>query len=186
MPGLARLSATSRGRSDARWEGSAAVGRYRRRVPVDDEQALRRYGDELAAAVEAAVGPWVERCVRSVAEAHGGWTPGLADAAATAGRAATAQVADELRTLLDLDVERQSTNPLAILRAASAHATAVLTGAGVPPVPRDEFARRAFPDDLYDLAPASFADVDEALREPGLVWGAAKAHTVLQRHRHET
>jgi hypothetical protein len=59
----------------------------------------------------------------------------------------------------------------------------VLRAAGVPPVRRDEFAEHAFPDDVYDLAPASFADVDPSLHEPGLVWGAAKAHVHLSRRR---
>ena len=36
---------------------------------------------------------------------------------------------------------------------------------------------------VYDLAPANFADVDPALAEPGLLWGAAKAHVHLARHR---
>jgi hypothetical protein len=38
---------------------------------------------------------------------------------------------------------------------------------------------------VYDLTPASFADVDPALHEPGLVWGAAKAHVHLARRRRE-
>ncbi len=40
-----------------------------------------------------------------------------------------------------------------------------------------------FPDDDYDLTPASFGDLDPALHEPGLVWGAAKAHVFLARRR---
>jgi hypothetical protein len=65
------------------------------------------------------------------------------------------------------------------------HPTQVLAEAGVPPVERDEHAARLFPDDRYDLAPATFSDLDEALHEPGLVWGAAKAHVVLARRRRE-
>ena len=38
---------------------------------------------------------------------------------------------------------------------------------------------------LYDLSPASFADLAPALKEPGLVWGAAKAHVHLSRRRAE-
>ena len=53
----------------------------------------------------------------------------------------------------------------------------------MPPVERDDFAREAFPDDDYDLTPASFADVDPSLFEPGVAWGAAKAWTHRQRHR---
>jgi hypothetical protein len=53
----------------------------------------------------------------------------------------------------------------------------------MPAVVRDEFDERAFPEDLYALTPASFADVDPALHEPGLMWGAAKAHAHLVRRR---
>jgi hypothetical protein len=59
----------------------------------------------------------------------------------------------------------------------------VLADAGVPPVHRDGAAERLFPDDVYDLTPASFADLDAAVHEPGLVWGAAKAHVILRRRR---
>jgi putative CocE/NonD family hydrolase len=43
----------------------------------------------------------------------------------------------------------------------------------------------SFPDDAYDLGPASFADIDPSLHEPGLMWGAAKAHVHLARRRAE-
>jgi hypothetical protein len=59
----------------------------------------------------------------------------------------------------------------------------VLRAAGVPPVVRDEHQERLFPEDVYDLAPANFADVDPALAEVGLAWGAAKAFEHLQRHK---
>jgi hypothetical protein len=53
----------------------------------------------------------------------------------------------------------------------------------VPAIERDRQAEAQFPDDDYDLTPASFADLDPALHEPGLRWGAAKAHVHLRRHR---
>jgi hypothetical protein len=53
--------------------------------------------------------------------------------------------------------------------------TAVLRQAGVPPVDRDRFRQEAFPDDFYDLSPASWSDIDPSLTEPGINWGAAKA-----------
>ena len=74
-------------------------------------------------------------------------------------------------------------NPLALVRQAVPYPTEVLRSAGVPPVARDEFAARQFPDDDYDLAPTSFAELDPELHEPGLVWGAAKAHVHLARRR---
>jgi hypothetical protein len=55
----------------------------------------------------------------------------------------------------------------------------------VPPVGRDPDAVRRFPDDDYDLTPAAFVALDPALHEPGLRWGAAKAHVFLARRRAE-
>jgi hypothetical protein len=139
--------------------------------------------EALAAAIEGAIGPWVERSVVRIMEAYAGDVPD--DVAADAGRAAaeaTASVSADIRRLLALDAERQPTNPLSILRAAVRYPTAVLQRAGVPPVIRDEFRERAFPDDSYDLAPASWRDIDESLHEPGIIWGAWKAKTVMDRH----
>lgn len=151
-----------------------------------DLEALARYAGDLAAAVERALPAWVERVVAATMTATGR-VPSDADraAAADAGRRARDEVAPRVAALLALDVDAQATNPLALLRAAVVHPTAVLAAAGVPPVRRDEFAVRLHPDDVYGLAPAAFADVDPDLHEPGLVWGAAKAHVVLARRRRE-
>jgi hypothetical protein len=141
---------------------------------------------DLAKALDGAVGRWVERCVvRLVAAYRGDVPPDVLDAARAASHRAQAEVGAELRTFLALDVDEQRTNPLAILRRAVRYPTAVLRDAGVPPVRRDEFKERAFPDDVYDLAPATWKDVDESLQEPGIVWGAWKAKTVLDRRRQE-
>jgi hypothetical protein len=61
----------------------------------------------------------------------------------------------------------------------------VLADLGARPVQRDEFAERVFPDDVYGLSPAAFSDVSEDLVEPGIMWGAWKAKTVLDRRRSE-
>ena len=151
----------------------------------DDAAALARHADALADAVDATVAGWAARCVTSRwAQWRGGApTPEVVDVATTAGERVRAEVTPALRELLRTDVDAQRTNPLAVLRAAVRHPTAALRHLGVPPVPRDEQARRLFPDDAYDLAPGSFADIDPSVHEPGLVWGAAKAHVVLRRRR---
>jgi hypothetical protein len=105
--------------------------------------------------------------------------------AADAGRAARAEVVPALRALLALDIDEQRVNPLTLLRRAVRYPTEVLAEAGVAPVVRDAFDERAFPDDPYGLTPATFADIDPALHEPGLAWGAAKAHVHLVRRRAE-
>ena len=90
-----------------------------------------------------------------------------------------------MRAFLGQDVDEQRTTPLQIVRRAVRFPTAVLADAGIPPVVRDEVAEARMPDDLYDLVPGAWADVDDALTEPGLTWGAAKAYVVLARRRAE-
>lgn len=160
-----------------------------RPVAVDDHgdaERLAVFGSSLAEGIAAALGPWVVRSVVSVADR---WSPGLgADLAGPAERAASAAVAaviPRIRSLLSSDADVQQASPLALLRGAVRYPTEVLAAAGVPAVMRDSFAEQAFPDDVYDLAPATFADLDPELRDVGLAWGAAKAHVVLSRRRAE-
>jgi hypothetical protein len=108
--------------------------------------------------------------------------PAVTEAAAAAGRRARAEIGPRVRALLDSDVDEQRTTPLALLRAAVSYPTGVLRDAAVAPVERDEVQERLFPDDVYGLTPATFADVDLALAEPGMVWGASKAWVHRQRH----
>lgn len=151
-----------------------------------DAAALRGYATALADGVDVALPGWVVRCVESRAGQAGTPLAGdVIDAARRAGDAARAEVGVAVRALLARDVDDQPTGPLALLRGAVRYPTAVLAEAGVPPVARDEVDRRLHPDDVYDLGPASFRDLDPALHEPGIAWGAAKAHVVLARRRRE-
>lgn len=149
-----------------------------------DLAALQRHAATLANGIEEALGPWVERCVRTRVEDSGGvFTPELRDRTTVVGRAAVETIVPRIRALLELDIDAQPTGPLAIVRTAVVFPTEVLRSAGVPPVERDESARSMFPEDDYDLTPASFAELDPALTEVGIVWGAAKAHVHLARRR---
>lgn len=173
------------GTIDASWQTSAILGP----VPDDDPTdaaALARYASELADGVDALLPGWVERVVAERCEAAGrAMTDEDRVRARAAGEEARVDVGGRVRALLARDVDDQPTGPLALLRTAVRHPTAVLAVAGVPAVERDEVARRLHPDDPYDLTPAAFADISPALHEPGLVWGAAKAHVVLARRRRE-
>jgi hypothetical protein len=139
----------------------------------------------LADAIEAALPGWVERSVaRRAAGAGRAVDPDVARAASAAGVRARVEVGARVRRLLALDIDEQRTNPLSLLRDAVRYPTEVLRGAGVPVVERrDDFAIRAFPDDEYDLTPATWADVDPSLQDPGITWGAWKAYTHLSRRR---
>lgn len=145
---------------------------------------MDEYSAALIEAVGAAVGGWVERSVERIASEFFGTVPDdLGREARAAGQRARVELVGELRALLDRDVDDQPTTPLAIMRAGVRYPTAVLAAAGVPAVERDEMLERSFPADRYDLSPASWRDIDESLHEPGLRWGAWKAHTVLARRR---
>jgi hypothetical protein len=115
----------------------------------------------------------VERNVTRIATAYAG-APDAAvtDAARAAGVAATDDLGPRIRVLLATDVDDQRGNPLQVARELTS-------------VVRDAEAERQFPDDDYDLTPASFADLDPRLAEIGIAWGAAKAHVVLRRRRRE-
>jgi len=149
-----------------------------------DLEALSGYAAALATGVAASIGPWVERSVMTVCENAGVMITGnLRRNATEAGAEATAVVAPQVRALLELDIDDQRMGPLELVRGAVRWPTEVLREAGVPEVHRDEAAKAMFPEDIYDLTPGSFKDVDPSLHEPGLVWGAAKAHVHLARRR---
>lgn len=162
--------------------------------PVDsrddpaDAAALRTYADDLAAGIDRALAPWV---VSSVARVVDAWRaaggpvpdPAIHDQARAAGERCRAELGPVVAQVLAADIDAQRVNPLAVVRRAVPYPTAVLRAAGVPPLRRDPQAVEHFPDDDYDLTPGSFADLDPRLHEPGLRWGAAKAHVHLQRRR---
>jgi hypothetical protein len=152
----------------------------------EEEAALAAHAAALADAVDAALPAWVDRSVRRLLAAAGrDGDPAVLEEAAEAGRRARDDVGGAVRRLLATDVDAQPTGPLAVIRGAVRYPTEVLRRAGVPPVVRDEFAERSFPDDVYDLSPATWADLDPALHDLGMTWGAAKAWVVLARRRAE-
>jgi|TARA_B110000438_G_C15626206_1_gene568826 hypothetical protein len=151
--------------------------------PEPDPYArLADLASELVDEVVAALPDWVSRCITDRQFAVTGVSE---DDVVSAGRRAADEVGQRLRTLMTADVDEQWTGPLAILRDATRYPTELLAAAGVPPVDRDADAQQMFPDDLYDLTPASFADIHPDLQGPGLAWGAAKAYVHGLRHRRD-
>ena len=140
---------------------------------------MEPHATALADAIVRAIPGWVERCVASRLPEP---DRAIAEAAREAGRRAAVEVGAEVRALLAADIDEQRTTPLALLRVAVRYPTEVLEAAGVPPLDRDPIQVRLLPHDLYDLSPANFADVDPALAEPGMMWGAAKALAHRRRH----
>lgn len=147
---------------------------------MDPEDALAEHATALADAIDAVLPGWVVRSVRKHLTTY---PHHVRDAAVAAGERARVEVGGRIRELLLADVDAQRGNPLALLRTAVRYPTEVLHLAGAPVVERDKFSRERFPDDDYDLTPATWTDVDPSLQELGLTWGAAKAFVHKHRHR---
>ena len=147
---------------------------------ADAGARLEETGAAIVRGVERCLPGWVEREVARILDAWGRLDAGararaLADAWA-AGSTATTRVTAELRALLATPVTEQRETPLEVVRSAYREPTQVLATAGVPPVVREPFDERAWPDDVYGLVPRSLADLgDDELGPLHLAWGLAKA-----------
>jgi hypothetical protein len=157
---------------------------------TDDEQRglalLQEASAAILSGVERELPGWVERSVAHILDAWGRTPPDVRaraerDASA-AGSAAAARIGSELRTLFALDAEEQRATPLEIVRGAYREPTAVLAAASIPPVERDDFAERAWPDDTYGLVVHGLGDLgDPELAPLQMAWGLAKAKVLRAR-----
>ena len=158
---------------------------------ADDEarglRLLAETGDAIVAGVARELPGWTERQVLRILDAWGRAAPDTRAraerAGVDAGDAATERVVGELRALLATDPSTQSATPLEIVRSAYREPTLVLAAAGIPPVERDEFDERAWPDDRYGLVIATLGDLgDDELAPLHFAWGMAKAAVLRARH----
>lgn len=152
---------------------------------TDDGQPIDPPADLLGAA-RRVTSPWLVRTIEAAAR-RGGCRPAELDDAElrrVVDRTERAIVAD-LVDLLGQDVDDQRTNPLSVYRAHLGPATEFLRSAGATPPSGDRFADERFPGDPYHLGPATWSDIGDEMHLPGLVWGAWKAKTVLDRRRDE-
>lgn len=155
----------------------------------DENERFAQISRDLLDAVDSTVRPWIERLILATAERLAGrdaLTGGLLADASAAADAAHHEVVPAVRALLQADAEAQRANPLQLLREAVRHPTAVLAAHRIPPPRRDAHQQRALPLDVYDIAPATWGDIDASLVDPGIRWSAAKAHVVLDRRRRAT
>lgn len=141
---------------------------------------------DLIDAIDKVVEGWLVRVAETVFVGRNGVLTGdFRRAAQAAAREGATWTMTKLHAALEVDVDAQRVNPLQILRDAVRFPTALLVVAGIPAPQRDEFDVKINPDDVYGIGPAHWNDIDESLTEPGIIWGAAKASTVLQRRRAE-
>ncbi len=141
------------------------------------------YSSRLLETCQRTVEPWLGVAFDRVVSAQFLSDRVDPDRRRTAIESAASRALEDLSTLFSLDVVAQRTNPLDILRRSTAPITEELRRVGGTPIERDEFHVRSFPADVFGLCPATWADIDESLVEPGLEWGAFKAASVIQRQR---
>jgi hypothetical protein len=148
-----------------------------------DRMDLKDAGAAIVAGVERCLPGWVELQVERILEAWGRLPPAERERArvdaAAAGAEATRRVCDALGRLLAADPTEQTATPLEVVRTAYREPTRLLAALGVPPVVRDDFDERAWPDDRYGLVPRSLGELgDEDLAPLHLAWGLAKARAM--------
>ncbi|NNF54015.1 MAG: hypothetical protein HKN03_06170 [Acidimicrobiales bacterium] len=148
-----------------------------------EAELLASHADALLEALWATVEQWAVNSLvsRSPADAH----KRVQLSADRISDHVRSSVLPDLATLLGADIDEQWTTPLEIVRSLVGPITAELQSLHVPPPQRDSHSVALHPQDLYNIAPATFANVHPSLHEPGLAWGAAKAHVHLRRHQRQ-
>jgi hypothetical protein len=156
----------------------------------DDEaiaaRRLREASDAIVVGVARELPGWAQRSVTRIADAWGRLGDDeravLDRASADAGAAAAERITAELRALFAIDAGAQRATPLEIVRTAYREPTTALAAVGVPPVERDAFDERAWPDDRYGLVPHTLGDLgDPDLAPLHLAWGMAKSAVLRAR-----
>ena len=173
-------------------DGDAESGAHPhdRREPVNESPISADPPSALLEALSVAVEPWLLRSLLETAARQARCDqaeldPRLVEDVCRVAQQQAARTLDALSDLLATDVDAQRHNPLALLRAAAITAGEVLSQHGITPLVRDDFEVSTFPLDHYRLVPAAWGDVDPALQEAGITWGAWKAAQVLHRRREE-
>jgi hypothetical protein len=146
---------------------------------VTAERRLREVSDEIALGVERELPGWVRAQVERIARAWGRLSDAeharLSAVVDPVARVTTARVVGDLRELLAADAVSQRSTPLQVVRSAYREPTDLLRSFGIPPVTRDAFDERAWPDDDYGLVPHTLGDLgDPDLGPLLLAWGLAK------------
>ena len=140
---------------------------------------MNPYSTRLLETMQVVTEPWLRGLVERIVSSQG--MSDSVDVERLEGviSSARSDLLAALHRLLEIDAWEQRRNPLELVRGATMGLTVELASLGARSVPRDEFKERSFPDDVFDLAPATWSDVHPDLHEVGLEWGAWKAAAIM-------
>lgn len=160
------------------WVALCPSRNWFQRLPENLPRSRAEAAEQLLAAADGVIPLWLERCVRKILFVQR-IESGEADAKISLMvRQASPMVMGELGASV---TGVRADNPLQVFRRAVVYPTLVLSELGAKEVPRDDFSRQSFPNDIFGLSPATWIDVDESLHDPGLIWGAWTAREALDR-----
>ncbi len=142
---------------------------------MTDDEKLAAYAEGLLSSLREHLPAWATSAVTQRIPAD----HGIDIAAAVS--ASVERVIEDVRSLLETDIDEQRTSPLAVVRSIVPDLNEILVAGGTALAQRDHETERLQPDDVFALAPVTFSDIHPDVHLPGLSWGAAKAHVHLQR-----
>lgn len=140
---------------------------------------MNPYSTRLLETMHVVTEPWLRSLVERVVTAQGLASKIVVERMERVITDSRGDLLDRLGELLAEEAWEQRRNPLELVRRATAGVTSELLAAGARAVARDEFKERSFPDDVLDLAPATWSDVHPDLHDVGLEWGAWKAAAIM-------
>lgn len=149
-----------------------------RHEPGSDDEKYLEYGERLAAAVTADIGPWLREVVaKRIAD------PGADTELQALLRSVERETIRAITELVTADVDAALSGPLERIRRSIHPLTEALDERGVQAPVRNSLDVEMRPDDRHGLGPMNYLDISQEVHEAGITWGAAKAHLHMKRRR---
>ncbi|MDA2972363.1 MAG: hypothetical protein O3B19_09355 [Actinomycetota bacterium] len=153
------------------------------KMPPSRWSEMNKYSERLLRTMESTANTWLRSSFDRVVADQGLHDQVDAGRREAAIEAARSWLVSELGRLLEAEAWEQRRNPLDLVRECTGRVSDELAAIGARPVARDEFQERSFPADVFDLCPATWADVHPDLHDVGLEWGAWKAAAIISHRR---
>ena len=144
--------------------------------PGGDDAKYLEYGQRLADAIAADIGPWLQTELAKTLDDPDDELQALL-------RSVESETKRAITELVTADVDIPLSGPLERIRRSIEPLTEALGERQVPAPLRNPLDVEMRPDDRYGFGPMTFLDISPEVHEAGIAWGAAKAHLHMQRRR---